>query len=276
MPMPSSFPPLLGDYDRHLLNEGRHYKSYERLGSQLRTIEGVEGVNFAVWAPNATCCQRGGRLQRLERRPARDAQAHPQRLLGIVHPGIGRGDAVQVLGARSRGATEKSDPYGFAAECPPRTASQVVDLSRYRWQDQAWIDRRPQTDWLNEPLSFYEVHLGSWKRPGDDPKRWLTYRELAHELVDYVKQMGHTHIELLPISEHPLSASWGYQTIGHFAVTLAVRFTGRFHVLRRSVSPERHRGRSWTGCRPTSRATGTACGVRRPRGAKAVDGAHVH
>ncbi|MDI9445076.1 MAG: 1,4-alpha-glucan branching protein GlgB, partial [Planctomycetota bacterium] len=102
---------------------------------------------------------------------------------------------------------------------PPLTASKVIDLNRYRWHDGKWIERRQETNWLDQPISIYEVHLGSWRRPGDDPTRWLTYRELAHQIVEYVKEMGYTHIELLPISEHPLSASWGYQTVGYYAAT---------------------------------------------------------
>ena len=102
---------------------------------------------------------------------------------------------------------------------PPRTASKVIDLNRYHWHDAEWMSDRRETNWLEQPLSFYEVHLGSWRRPGDDPTRWLSYRELAHQLVDYCKEMGYTHIELLPVSEHPLSASWGYQTVGYYAAT---------------------------------------------------------
>src|SRR5205807_1953830 len=114
---------------------------------------------------------------------------------------------------------EKSDPYGFAAELPPRTASKVADLNRYQWNDAQWIDKRHHTNALESPMSIYEVHLGSWRRPGDDPTKWMNYRDLAHQLVEYCQQLGFTHLQLMPISEHPFTGSWGYQTVGYFAAT---------------------------------------------------------
>lgn len=216
---PYSFPHLLTDYDLHLLNEGRHFRSYEKLGAHLRTIDGVEGVNFAVWAPNATSISVVGDFN------SWDGRRHPMRkhipsgFWELFVPGLGEGTLYKYQIRHHDHVFEKSDPCGFAAEIPPRTASKVVELERFHWHDDAWMDPRGEIDWLSSPLSFYEVHLGSWKRPGDDPTRWMTYRELAHQLVDYVKEMGYTHIELLPVSEHPLSASWGYQTVGYFAVT---------------------------------------------------------
>ena len=216
---PYAFPPLLTDYDRHLLNEGRHWKSYTRLGAQLRSIDGVDGVNFAVWAPNATGVSVIGDFN------AWDGRRHPMRkhipsgFWEIFVPGLGEGTCYKYQVRHHEHVFEKADPYGFAAEVPPRTASLVAHLDRYHWHDDPWMTQRAQTPGLDRPLSFYEVHLGSWKRPGDDPSRWLTYRELAHQLVDYVKEMGYTHVELLPVSEHPFSASWGYQTVGYFAAT---------------------------------------------------------
>ena len=216
---PYSFPHFLTDYDLHLLNEGRHYRSYEKLGAHLRTIDGVEGVNFAVWAPNATSISIVGDFN------GWDGRRHPMRkhipsgFWELFVPGLGEGTLYKYRVRHGDHVVEKSDPVGFAAEVPPRTASRVVELERFHWHDEGWMEARPQVDWLSSPLSFYEVHLGSWRRPVDDPTRWMTYRELAHQLVDYVKEMGYTHIELLPVSEHPLSASWGYQTVGYFAVT---------------------------------------------------------
>ncbi len=216
---PYSFPHLLSDYDLHLLNEGRHWRLYDKLGAHLRTVDGVQGVNFAVWAPNANGISVVGDFN------SWDVRRHPMRkhipsgFWELFVPGLGEGTLYKFCVRRGDHVFEKSDPVGFAAECPPRTASRVVDLSRYHWQDDAWRIRRRNVNWLEQPLSFYEVHLGSWRRPGDDPNRWLSFNELAQDLVDYVKEMGYTHIELLPISEHPLSASWGYQAVGHFAVT---------------------------------------------------------
>jgi 1,4-alpha-glucan branching enzyme len=216
---PYCFPHLLSDFDLHLLNEGRHYRMYNRLGAQLRTHEGVDGVNFAVWAPNATSISIVGDFNNWDGRRHPMRKHIPSGFWELFIPGLGEGTLYKYQLRHHDWVCEKSDPMGFAAECPPRTASKVVDLSRYRWHDGEWLARRRETHWLEQPLSFYEVHLGSWRRPGDDPHRWLSYRELAHQLVDYCKEMGYTHLELLPVSEHPFSGSWGYQAVGHFAAT---------------------------------------------------------
>ncbi len=216
---PYSFPHLLTDYDLHLLNEGRHWRCYERMGAQLRTIDGVKGVNFAVWAPNATGMSVIGDFN------SWDSRCHPMRkhvpsgFWELFVPGLDEGASYKYHIRHHDQTFEKADPYGFAAELPPRTASRVADLSEYQWRDAEWLGHREQTNWLEQPLSFYEVHLGSWKRPGDDPHGWMSYHDLAHGLVEYVKEMGYTHVELLPVSEHPLTASWGYQTVGYFAAT---------------------------------------------------------
>ncbi|MBN2024856.1 MAG: 1,4-alpha-glucan branching protein GlgB [Pirellulales bacterium] len=216
---PYAFPHVLSDYDLHLLNEGTHWRLYERLGAHPCSIDGVDGVSFAVWAPNATSVSLVGDFN------AWDGRRHPMHkhvpggFWELFVPGLSEGTLYKFRIRQRDHVFDKTDPIGFAAEVPPRTASCVVDLSRYRWHDQQWMERRPKVNWLEEPLSFYEVHLGSWKRPGDDPSRWLTYRELAHQLVDYCKEMGYSHIELLPVAEHPFSGSWGYQTVGYYAVT---------------------------------------------------------
>jgi 1,4-alpha-glucan branching enzyme len=134
-------------------------------------------------------------------------------------PGLAEGALYKYQIRRGTEIHEKSDPYGFGAEVPPRTASKVWNLDTYRWRDTDWMQSRLKHNALDAPLAFYEVHLGSWRRPGDDPQRFLDYRELARLLVDYVLEMGYTHIELLPVSEHPFSGSWGYQTVGYFAAT---------------------------------------------------------
>ena len=216
---PYAFPHLLSEYDLHLLNEGTHWRSYHKLGAQLRTIDGVEGVNFAVWAPNAAAMSVIGDFNQW------DARRHPMRkhipsgFWELFVPGLGEGTIYKYSIKHGDAVFEKSDPYGFAAELPPRTASKVADLERYHWHDDKWLAQRPQANAFDAPLAFYEVHLGSWRRPGDDHTRWLTYRELAHDLVDYATQMGFTHLELLPVNEHPFSGSWGYQPVGYFAPT---------------------------------------------------------
>lgn len=216
---PYAFPHLLTDYDLHLLNEGTHWRAYQRLGAQLRTIDGVEGVNFAVWAPNADAISVIGNFNDWDGRRHPMRKHVPSGFWELFVPGLKAGEIYKFL-IRSHGESfEKADPYAFAAELPPRTASVVTDLSGYEWQDTDWMDARAERQGLNTPLSFYEVHLGSWKRNPTDPDCWLDYRELAHELVEYVVEMGYTHIELLPVSEHPLTASWGYQPIGMFAPT---------------------------------------------------------
>jgi 1,4-alpha-glucan branching enzyme len=216
---PYSFPPLLSDYDRHLLGEGRHWQSYHKLGAQLRTIDSVAGVNFAVWAPAATAVSVAGDFN------AWDGRRYPLRkhissgFWELFVPGLAEGSYYKYQVRNHDQLFEKSDPYGFAAEVPPRTASVVANLDGYAWQDAAWLARRRETPGLDRPLSFYEIHLGSWKRPDDNPLGYLGYRELAHQVVDYVREMGYTHVQLLPVAEHPFSASWGYQPVGHYAPT---------------------------------------------------------
>ena len=215
---PYSFRDLLNEYDLHLLAEGTHYRSYQKLGAHLETKDGTSGTRFAVWAPNAESVCVMGDFNRWDR------CVHPMQLdsgTGIWQlflPEVGSGSNYKYL-VRNRDGTarEKIDPLGFYFERPPKTASRVFDLSVYSWNDQAWIEKRRQTDWLRAPLSLYEVHLGSWMR--DSEGEPLDYRTLAERLVPWVKDLGFTHLELLPITEHPFSGSWGYQTTGYFAPT---------------------------------------------------------
>ncbi len=216
---PYAFPTMLTEYDFHLLGEGRHWKSYEKLGAQLHSADGVDGVNFAVWAPNADAVSVVGDFNGWDGRTHQMHKRIPSGIWELFVPGIGVGALYKFRVHHHGTQSDRSDPYGFAAELPPRTASQVVDLGSYQWQDNAWMARRAEANALSSPQSIYEVHLGSWRRPGDDPHRWLTYADLERELVPYCVELGFTHVEFLPPTEHPLSASWGYQTIGMFAAT---------------------------------------------------------
>ncbi len=216
---PYAFPPLLTEFDLYLLGEGKHWTSYRKLGAQLRSVEGVQGVNFAVWAPNANGVSIIGDFNQWDARRHAMRKHLPSGIWELFVPGIGSGTIYKYHIRHRDQSFEKADPYGFAAELPPRTASKVADLDTYAWQDSRWLADRQRINGLDAPMAVYEVHLGSWKRPGDDPTRWLGYRELAHQLVDYCHEMGYTHLELMPVSEHPFTGSWGYQTVGYFAVT---------------------------------------------------------
>ncbi len=217
---PYAFPPMLTHYDLHLLGEGTHWRSYERLGSHLRTIDGVQGVNFAVWAPNAESVAVVGSFNYWDGRGHAMRKIVPSGIWELFIPGVQAG-ALYKFAVKHRGGhvVEKCDPYGFAAEVPPRTANIVVELGDYQWNDAEWIDKRPQHNALDAPIAIYELHLGSWRRDPGNPGRWLSYREIAHQLVEYCQKLGFTHVQLLPVSEHPFTGSWGYQTTGYYAVT---------------------------------------------------------
>jgi len=212
---------LLTDFDLHLLAEGTHYRTYEKLGAHLRKVSGVAGTHFAVWAPNASRVSVVGDFN------GWDPSAHPltrRHEAGVWEafiPGVTAGALYKyrVVGPDGRSFGEKADPYGFAAEIRPQTASKVAELDGYEWHDAAWIAARATHDAASHPMSIYEVHLGSWRRKPEEHGRWLTYREIAPQLADYVQWMGYTHVELLPITEHPFDGSWGYQTIGYYAPT---------------------------------------------------------
>jgi 1,4-alpha-glucan branching enzyme len=217
---PYSFESILTDYDFHLIGEGTHYTLYERLGAQVRTVDGVVGVNFCVWAPNAQSVSVIGDFNEWDGRGHLMRKHVPAGIWELFVPGMSPGEKYK-LRVRSQWGevVDKTDPYGFAAELPPKTASIVTDLSNYTWDDAEWMERRRNRNPLDQPISVYEVHLGSWRRNNDRIHGWLNYRELAHGLVAYCQQMGYTHIELLPITEHPFTGSWGYQTVGYFAAT---------------------------------------------------------
>ena len=217
---PYFYPTVLSDYDLHLIGEGTHIRSYEILGAHLVDRGNVEGVQFAVWAPNARSVCIVGNFNHW------NVGAHPMTVRGsygiweLFIPRIGESD-VYKFGIKSNvtGKTVlKTDPYAFQTELRPHTGAVVSRSDSYTWRDDEWIARRATESQLDKPISIYEVHLGSWMRRGADGE-FLAYREFADQLIPYVKEMGFTHIELLPIMEHPLDDSWGYQVVNYYAPT---------------------------------------------------------
>lgn len=215
-----AFGPVLGDLDEHLIGEGAHLTLWTALGAHVMTHEGVEGVHFAVWAPNARRASVVGDFN------GWDGRRNPMRRRGqtgvweIFMPGLGDGEAYKYE-LHDRNGTLlplKADPFGFGAEHPPKTASIVRKLSGRKWQDKSWMSKREALHRIDQPISVYEVHLGSWRLAEEG--RQLSYLEHAEQLVSYAKDMGFTHIELMPVSEFPFDGSWGYQPIGLYAPTI--------------------------------------------------------
>ena len=216
---PYCFANPISEHDLYLFGEGRLYQAHRTLGAQSMTLQGIAGVNFALWAPNAERVSVVGDFNQW------DGRAHPMRSLGaggvwqLFIPDLAPGCLYkfEIRNRHSGNIFVKTDPYAQAYELRPSTAARVVATQDYAWHDAAWLEQRRQADWLHTPCNIYEVHIGSWRRHPDG--RFYTYRELAEHLVPYVKEMGYTHIELLPLSEHPLDESWGYQATGYFAPT---------------------------------------------------------
>lgn len=217
---PYRFYPQLSNLDQHLFGNGTHYELYNKMGAHPIKIDTIEGTIFRVWAPAAR------RVSVLGNFNCWDGRVHQMRSLGssgiweLFIPGINQGEAYKFeIRAHNMDILEKSDPFQFFAELRPKTASIVWDIQGYEWQDDAWMNARQQKVLHEQPMSIYEVHLGSWQRDPDDPSRFLTYRELAEYLIPHVKGLGFSHIELMPVMEHPLDESWGYQVTGYYAVT---------------------------------------------------------
>ena len=216
---PYRFPSVLGELDVYLMAEGSHRRLYEKLGAHPVEMDGVDGMCFSVWAPNAKRVSVVGDFN------AWDGRRHVMRrrveagLWEMFVPGVTRGlfYKFEIVGAAGNLLPLKSDPLAFACEVPPETSSVTHGLPQRDWEDEAWMSRRAATADVSAPVSIYEVHLGSWRRK--EGNQYLTYDDLSEELIGYVKDMGFTHIELLPVSEHPFSGSWGYQPIGLFAPT---------------------------------------------------------
>ena len=216
---PYCFPPLLSEHDLYLFNEGRLRLAYHMLGAHPVTVNGVSGVRFSAWAPNAERVSVVGDFNQW------DGRMHPMRSRGsagvweLFLPGIAAGAhyKFEIRNRDSGQVAVKADPYARWFERRPGTAPRICPASAHAWQDAAWLDRRKHWDWLHAPINIYEVHAGSWRRHPDG--RFYTYRELADSLIPYLQDMGYTHVELLPLSEHPLDESWGYQATGYFAPT---------------------------------------------------------
>jgi 1,4-alpha-glucan branching enzyme len=219
-PDPYSFPPQISEFDRHLWNEGNLDRAYETLGAIPWTAREAEGVRFAVWAPSAAGVSVVGDFN------GWDGRAHQMRMLGssgiweIFVPGLAVGELYKYeLRSRSGPPFLKADPFSSKRQMRPNTASIVHRPGAYVWGDGEWMTLRGRRNALQSPISVYEVHPGSWRRQGDQGQYWLSYRELAEQLIDYLKDLGFTHIEFLPLTAHPFDASWGYQVTGYFAPT---------------------------------------------------------
>ena len=215
---PYSFSPTLSEFDRHLFGAGTHYEIYEKMGGRLMTHEGARGAAFSVWAPNAKAVSVIGDFNNW------DARRSPMRRLGesgiweLFLPAAAEGDKYKFHVTQCDGrVVDKTDPYGVYAEVRPNNASVLYPLKRYKWKDRRWMTARRKYDFRTAPMNIYEVHLGSWKRA--EGNRFLSYTELAEQLIPYVKEMGYTHIEMLPVEEHPFDGSWGYQVTGYYAPT---------------------------------------------------------
>ena len=215
---PYSFSPTLSEFDRHLFGAGTHYEIYEKMGGRLMTHEGARGAAFSVWAPNAKAVSVIGDFNNW------DARRSPMRRLGesgiweLFLPAAAEGDKYKFHVTQCDGrVVDKTDPYGVYAEVRPNNASVLYPLKRYKWKDRRWMTARRKYDFRAAPMNIYEVHLGSWKRT--EGNRFLSYTELAEQLIPYVKEMGYTHIEMLPVEEHPFDGSWGYQVTGYYAPT---------------------------------------------------------
>ncbi|MCR5356977.1 MAG: 1,4-alpha-glucan branching protein GlgB [Lachnospiraceae bacterium] len=216
---PYRFESTVSDKDIAKLNAGIHYDSYSVMGAHIRTVNGIKGVSFAVWAPNAVRVSVVGDFNNWDGRRHQMRRLEEGGIFEIFIPGVDEGCVYKYeLKLKGDIIKFKADPYGFGAELRPATASVVRDITGFEWTDEEWLERRKEIQGKDKPLSIYEVHLGSFKKP-DDGREFYNYRELAPLISDYVLKMGYTHIEVMPVMEHPLDESWGYQVVGYYAPT---------------------------------------------------------
>ena len=214
------FPSTIGDIDEYLFAQGNHREIYKKLGAHPMEIDGVKGVGFAVWAPNAKRVSVVGSFNNWDGRINVMRKHISCGIWDIFMPDLVEGEYYKFeIKTQDDHILSKADPIGTYAEIRPKTASIVFDINHYQWNDAEWMNYREHTNTYDKPMSIYEVHLGSWRRKGPDGSEFLTYREFADRLVPYVRNMGFTHVEFLPLCEHPLDASWGYQITGLFAPT---------------------------------------------------------
>ena len=216
---PYTFPPQISEKEAKQFNAGICYDIYEKLGAHPMTINGVSGVYFAVWAPNAQRVSVVGDFVLWDGRRLPMRRLKNSGIFELFVPELAEGTIYKYEIKAKGGLTFlKADPYANAAELRPATASVVTDLSHFVWTDEGWLAHRQTVDTKKTPMFIYEVHLGSWKKP-EDGRSFYNYRELAPMLADYIKEMGYTHVELMPVMEHPLDESWGYQVTGYYAPT---------------------------------------------------------
>ena len=216
---PYRFAPVISKRDTDRFAAGIHYEAYNMLGAHVCTIDGTEGVHFAVWAPNALRVSVVGDFNHWDGRVHQMRRLWDSGIFELFIPGSLEGQNYKYELKTKGGLTYlKADPYAFGQQLRPDTASVIRDISGFAWEDEQWLKKREKTDYSNRPVSVYELYLGSFKRPEDD-RPYCNYRELAPAIISYVKEMGYTHIELMPIMEHPFDGSWGYQVIGYYAPT---------------------------------------------------------
>ena len=214
-------PSMITDHDVYLFKEGNHFKLYEKLGAHLGIVNGVAGTHFAVWAPNAKSVSVIGNFNHWDRNkhplsPRWDSSGIWETFI----PQVGKGELYKffIVSSHNYYSVEKQDPFAIYNEVAPKTASIIWDLD-YTWKDESWMKERHKYNSLDSPMSIYEMHIGSWKRVVEEGNRSMTYRELAGHLPEYIKNLGFTHVQFLPVMEHPFYGSWGYQTLGYFSTT---------------------------------------------------------
>ena len=234
---------LMTDHDIYLLKEGTHTELYCKLGAHPGVVENRAGTHFAVWAPNADRVSvvgdfNGWNPETHDLRARKDGSGVWEGFFA----GLGPGDCYKyhVDSRRYNHHVDKGDPFAFCCETPPKTASVIADLE-YEWSDREWMERRGRANALDAPMAIYELHLGSWRRVLEEGNRPLTYRELAEQLPGYLREAGFTHVEFMPVMEHPFYGSWGYQITGYFAPTARYGSPQRLHVSDRLPASARHR-----------------------------------